>query len=261
MLYGPHPGQKLIVTEGKPASAVAAQPGVFATTHWSVVLAAGDADTPQSSAALEKLCRTYWYPLYAHIRRRGYSEEEAKDLTQELFQRLLERQFLCGLLREGGRFRSFLLTALDRFLVEHWQRSRAQKRGGGQPIVSIDAQTAEERYRLEPRDERTPETIYEYRWAMTLLDQVLGRLQQEFSEAGKDELFNMLRNYMVEGATEMSYADGARRLGMSEAALRKAVERLRLRYQELFRQEIAHTVTSPAEVEDELRYLQTVMRG
>ena len=141
-----------------------------------------------------------------HIRRRGYSEEEAKDLTQELFQRLLERQFLCGLLREGGRFRSFLLTALDRFLVEHWQRSRAQKRGGGQPIVSIDAQTAEERYRLEPRDERTPETIYEYRWAMALLDQVLGRLQQEFSEAGKDEVFNTLRNYMVEGATEMSYA-------------------------------------------------------
>jgi len=141
------------MTEGKPASAVTAQPAVFATTHWSVVLAAGEADTPQSSAALEKLCRTYWYPLYAHIRRRGYSEEEAKDLTQELFERLLERQFLCGLLREGGRFRSFLLTALDRFLVEHWQRSRAQKRGGGQPIVSIDAQTAEERYRLEPRDD------------------------------------------------------------------------------------------------------------
>ena len=145
--------------------------------------------------------------------------------------------------------------------MEQWQRSRAQKRGGGQPIVSIDAQTAEERYWLEPRDERTPETIYEYRWAMALLDQVLGQLQQEFSEAGKDELFNQLRNYMVEGATEMSYAEGARRLGMSEAALRKAVERLRLRYQELFRQEIAHTVTSPAEVEDELRHLQTVMRG
>ena len=249
------------MTEGTPASPITAQAAVFATTHWSVVLAAGETDTPQSSAALEKLCRTYWYPLYAHIRRRGYSDEDAKDLTQELFQRLLERQFLCGLLREGVRFRSFLLTALDRFLVEHWQRSRAQKRGGGQPIVSIDAHNAEERYRLEPRDERTPEAIYEHRWAMALLDQVLGRLQQEFSEAGKDELFNTLRNYMVEGATEMSYAEGARRLGISEAALRKAVERLRLRYQELFRQEIAHTVTSPAEVEDELRHLQTVMRG
>jgi RNA polymerase sigma-70 factor (ECF subfamily) len=233
----------------------------FTTTHWSVVLAARDGHTPESSAALEKLCRAYWYPLYAHIRRRGYPEEEAKDLTQELFQRLLERQFLSGLLREGGRFRSFLLTALDHFLTEHWHRSRAQKRGGGQPIISIDAPTAEERYRLEPRDERTPEIIYEYRWAMTLLDQVLCRLQQEFSEAGKHELFNQLRTYLVEGATEMSYAEGARRLGMSEAALRKAVERLRLRYQELFRQEIAHTVTSPAEVEDELRHLQTVMRG
>ena len=249
------------MTDGSHESGTTPEVRVFATTHWSVVLAAGGADTPQSSAALEKLCRTYWYPLYAHTRRRGYSEEEAKDLTQELFQRLLERQFLCGLLREGGRFRSFLLTALGHFLAEHWQRSQAQKRGGGQPIVSIDGQTAEERYRLEPRDERTPETIYEYRWAMTLLDQVLDRLQQEFSEAGQDELFNQLRNYMVEGAAEMSYAEGARRLGMSEAALRKAVERLRLRYQELFRQEIADTVTSPAEVEDELRHLQTVMRG
>ena len=151
LLYDAHPGQSLIMTDGTPTFGVTAQPAVFATTHWSVVLAAGEADTPQSSAALEKLCRTYWYPLYAHIRRRGYSEEEAKDLTQELFQRLLERQFLCGLLREGGRFRSFLLTALDRFLVEHWQRSRAQNRGGGQPIVSIDAHTAEERCRLEPR--------------------------------------------------------------------------------------------------------------
>src|SRR5689334_586117 len=178
LLYGPQPGQSLSMSENKPASRVMAQPAVFATTHWSVVLAAGEADTSQSLAALEKLCRAYWYPLYAHIRRRGYSEEEAKDLTQELFERLLERQFLCGLLREGGRFRSFLLTALDRFLVEQWQRSRAQKRGGGQPIVSIDAQTAEERYRLEPRDERTPEAIYEHRWAMALLDQVLGRLQQ-----------------------------------------------------------------------------------
>jgi RNA polymerase sigma-70 factor (ECF subfamily) len=249
------------MTAGTSASSVTAQPQVFATTHWSVVLAAGGADTPQSSAALEKLCRTYWYPLYAHTRRRGYSEEEAQDLTQELFQRLLERQFLGGLLREGGRFRSFLLTALGNCLAEHWQRSRAQKRGGGQPIVSIDAQTAEERYRLEPRDDRTPETIYEYRWAMTLLDQVLDRLKQEFFEAGQAQLFNQLRNYMVEGATDISYAEGARRLGMSEAALRKAVERLRRRYQELFRQEIAHTVTSPAEVEDELRHLQTVMRG
>lgn len=257
----PESKQSVGMPDGSLERGITPQIRVFATTHWSVVLAAGEAGTPQSSAALEKLCRTYWYPLYAHIRRRGYSEEEAKDLTQELFERLLERQFLCGLLREGGRFRSFLLTALDRFLVEHWQRSRAQKRGGGQPIVSIDAQTAEDRYRLEPRDERTPETIYEYRWAMALLDQVLGRLQQEFSEAGKDEAFNTLRNYMVEGTTEMSYAEGARRLGMTEAALRKAVERLRLRYQELFRQEIAHTVTSPAEVEDELRHLQTVMRG
>jgi RNA polymerase sigma factor (sigma-70 family) len=233
----------------------------FTTTHWSVVLAAKEGQTPESFAALEKLCRTYWYPLYAHIRRRGYSESDAQDLTQELFKRLLEKQFLSGLLREGGRFRSFLLTALQRFLVENWERSRAQKRGGGQPIISIDAQTAEERYRLEPRDERTPETFYNYRWAMALLDQVLSRLQEECSEAGKEELFHQLRTYMVEGATEMSYAEGAQRLGMTEEALRKAVQRLRKRYQELFRQEISETLANPAEVEEELRYLQTVMRG
>jgi len=249
------------MTEGRPASAVTAHPAVFATTHWSVVLAAKDGHTPESCAALEKLCRAYWYPLYAHIRRRGYAENEAQDLTQGLFQRLLQQQFLSGLLREGGRFRSYLITALRHHLAEDWQRSRAQKRGGGEPIISIDAQSAEDRYRLEPRDERTPETIYEYRWAMALLDQVLGRLQQEFSDTGKSELFNELRTYMVEGATEMSYAEGASRLGMSEEALRKAVQRLRKRYQELFRQEIAQTLANPAEVEDELLHLQAVMRG
>jgi len=247
-----------IAESTKELSCVAAQ---FTTTHWSVVLAAKDGQTPESFAALEKLCRTYWYPLYAHIRRRGYSEHDAQDLTQELFNRLLEKQFLSGLLREGGRFRSFLLTALQHFLAEHWQRSRAQKRGGGQPVISIDAQTAEERYRLEPRDERTPEKLYDYRWAMALLDQVLGRLQQEFSEAGKGELFHQLRTCMVEGATDTSYAEGAQRLGMTEEALRKAVQRLRKRYQELFRQEISQTLANPAEVEEELRHLQAVMRG
>jgi RNA polymerase sigma factor (sigma-70 family) len=215
----------------------------------------------KSFAALEKLCRTYWYPLYVHIRRRGYAEEEAKDLTQALFQRLLEKQFLSGLRREGGRFRSFLLTALQHLLVDHWERSRAQKRGGGQPLISIDAQSAEERYQLEPRDERTPELLYDYRWAMALLDQVLSRLELEFSEAGKQQLFLQLRTFMFEGSTKMSYAEGARQLGMTEEALRKAVQRLRKRYQELFRQEISQTLANPAEVEEELRHLQTVMRG
>jgi RNA polymerase sigma factor (sigma-70 family) len=249
------------MTEGGFESCATPQLKVFATTHWSVVLAASEAHTPESDAALEKLCRVYWYPLYAHIRRRGYREEEAQDLTQEVFKRLLDRQFLSGLLRDGGRFRSFLLTALNNFLAEHWQRSRAQKRGGGEPIIAIDAQTAEERYRLEPRDERTPENIYEYRWAMALLDQVLCRLAQEFSEAGKEEQFKRLRTYLVDGATEMSYAEGARELGMSEESLRKTVQRLRKRYQELFRHELTQTLANPAEVEDELRHLQTVMRS
>src|SRR6266487_3606715 len=233
--------------------------GTFATTHWSVVLAARATDAPQAAAALEKLCRTYWYPLYAYLRRRGYGEHDAQDLTQGFFAHLFERDWLHGVAKEKGRFRSFLLASLNYFLADQRDRANAQKRGGGRPIISFDAHEAEERYRLEPMDERSPDKLFERRWAMTLLDQVLARLAQEFSDAGKRELFNRLQPFLVEGTGERTYAESARAVGMSEEALKKAVQRMRRRYHELFREEIAQTVASPEEVEEELRHLCAVL--
>ena len=230
----------------------------FTTTHWSVVLAARATDAPQAAAALEKLCRTYWYPLYAYLRRRGYGEHDAQDMTQGFFAHLLERDWLQGVAREKGRFRSFLLAALNYFLADQRDRATAQKRGGGQPVISFDAHEAEERYRLEPVDERSPDKLFEQRWAMALLDQVLARLAQEFSDAGKLELFNQLQPFLVEGTGEKTYAETARE-GMTEEALKKAVQRMRRRYHQLFREEIAQTVASPEEVEEELRHLCAVL--
>ena len=249
------------MTEGKPASGVMAQPGVFATTHWSVVLAAGEADTPQSSAALEKLCRTYWYPIYAYLRRRGYGEHDAQDLTQGFFAQLLERRSIQSVEREKGKFRSFLLASLNYYVADERDRANAQKRGGGREVLSLDVQEAEQRYRLEPVDERSPEKIFEHRWAMTLLDQVLVRLGQEFAEAGKRELFERLQAFLVEGTGERTYAEVAREMGMTEEAVKKAAQRMQRRYHQLFREEIAQTVASPAEVDEELRHLCQVLNG
>jgi DNA-directed RNA polymerase specialized sigma24 family protein len=231
----------------------------FVTTHWSVVLAARETDAPQAAAALEKLCRTYWYPLYAYLRRRGYGEHDAQDLTQGFFAHLFERDWLQRVAREKGRFRSYLLAALNYFLADQRDRASAQKRGGGRPIISFDAHEAEERYRLEPVDERSPDKLFERRWAMTLLDQVLSRQAQEFSDAGKRELFNRLQPFLVEGSSENTYAEIAREGGISEEALKKAVQRMRRRYHQLFREEIAQTVASPEEVEDELRHLCAIL--
>ena len=235
--------------------------GIFATTHWSVVLAAREPDAPQAAAALEKLCRTYWYPLYAYLRRRGYGEHDAQDLTQGFFEHLFERDWLQNVARDKGRFRSFLRASLNYFLADQRDRANAQKRGGGRPIISFDAHEAEERYRLEPVDERSPDKLFERRWAMTLLDQVLARLAQEFSDAGKRELFNRLQPFLVEGSSEKTYAEIAREAGMTEEALKKAVQRMRRRYHQLFREEIAQTVASPEEVEEELRHLCQVLSG
>ena len=237
-------------------AAAAAQ---FTTTHWSVVLAARAPDAPQAAAALAKLCRTYWYPLYAYLRRRGYGEHDAEDFTQGFFAHLFERDWLQSVAREKGRFRSFLLASLNYFLADQRDRAQAQKRGGGQPNISFDAHDAEERYRLEPVDERSPDKLFERRWAMALLDQVLTRLAQEFSDAGKLELFNRLQPFLVEGTGETTYAETARVGGLSEEALKKAVQRMRRRYHQLFREEIAQTVVSPAEVEEELRHLCAVL--
>ena len=203
------------------------KPGVFATTHWSVVLAAGQAGSPQAIEALERLCSTYWYPLYVYVRRRGYNEPDARDLTQGLFAHLLERDALQCVSAEKGKFRSFLLASLNYFLADTRDRALAQKRGGGRDVVSFDAQEAEERYRLEPIDPQSPDRIFERRWALAMLDQVLARLEKEFVKAGKEELFQRLRGFLVEGAGEGTYAEAARDLELTEEAVKKSVQRMR----------------------------------
>jgi len=235
-------------------------PGLFATTHWSVVLAAKQGDAPDARTALEKLCRTYWYPLYAYVRREGYNAPDAQDLTQEFFARLLEKDYLAQVEREKGKFRSFLLAALRHFLSDQRDRARAAKRGGGAEVLSLDAQEAEERYRLEPVDRMDAEKIFERRWAMTLLEQALTRLRDESIIAGKAELFERLRDF-VAGESDVSCSEAAVQLGQTESAVKSAVYRLRQRYRELVREEIAHTVADPAEIDEEIRYLIAVIGG
>jgi RNA polymerase sigma factor (sigma-70 family) len=223
------------------------------------VLAAGGLAGSEASGALEKLCQTYWYPLYAYLRRRGHGEHDAQDLTQGFFAHLLERRALERIDRDKGRFRSFLLASMNYFLANERDRAMAQKRGGGHTVVSLDADEAEQRYRLEPMDTRTPDNVFEHRWAMTLLDQVLARLKEEFTRAQKKELFDHLQPFLVEGNGEQTYAEAARQTALSEDAFKKAVQRMRRRYHELFREEIAQTVASAGDVEEELRYLCAVL--
>jgi RNA polymerase sigma-70 factor (ECF subfamily) len=199
--------------------------------------------------------------LYAHVRRRGHNEHDAEDLIQGFFAQLLERDWLHGVTNEKGRFRSFLLASLKYFLADQHDRATAQKRGDGGTLISFDSSKAEERYRLEPVDERSPDKIFEYRWAMTLLDQVLARLAREFADARKTHLFKLLQPFLVAGGGTMTYAQIAAEAGLSEEAFKKAVQRMRHRYHQLFREEIAQTVASPAEVEEELRHLCAVMGG
>ena len=225
------------------------------------MLAAGDAQSPQATAALELLCGTYWYPLYAYLRRRGYGHEDAQDLTQGYLLQLLERQSFARLDRSKGRFRSFLLAGMNYFLADQHDRASAQKRGGGHPILSLDAQAADRRYRLEAVDDRSPDKLFERSWALALLDCVLARLEQEFREAGKAELFERLRVFLVADRGQETYADVAEGAGMTGEAVRKAVHRMRQRYYELFRETIAQTVADPAEVEEEMHYLCRVIAG
>ncbi|MHC1764360.1 MAG: RNA polymerase sigma factor [Verrucomicrobiia bacterium] len=234
--------------------------GLFTTTHWSVVLAAGQTKLPQAAQALEALCRTYWYPLYAYVRREGFGAVDAQDLAQEFFARLLAKNYLGQVGPQKGKFRSFLLAALRHFLSDQRDRARAAKRGGGAEVFSLDAQEAEARYRLEPVDRMDAEKIFERRWAMTLLERALTRLRDESVVAGKAEWFDRLRDF-VAGESEVSCGDAAVQLGQTESAVKSAVHRLRQRYRELVREEIAQTVTDPAEIEAEIRYLITVMSG
>ena len=234
---------------------------VFVTTHWSVVLTAGRKDTARARDALARLCQTYWHPLYAYVRRVGNSPHDAQDLTQEFFARLLAKNYLAGADESRGRFRSFLLASLKHFLANEWHKASAQKRGGGQIPIPIDVATAETSFGFEPADTVTAEKIYERRWALTLLDLVLRRLREEYVRDGKQKLFEQLKPTLTEASRTVAYAEIARRLDTTEGAVKVAVHRLRQRYRELLRAEIADTVASPEEVEDELRNLFAALAG
>ncbi len=224
----------------------------FTTTHWSVVLAAARPDEPDAAAALESLCRAYWYPLYAYVRRRGYGHEDAQDFTQGFIAQLLQRKSLLRADPGKGRFRSFLLGGMNYFLADELAREQAKKRGGGQTLVFLDAQSAEQRYGLEPVEPMDPDKLFERRWALTLLDRVLERLEAEFRVGGKSQLFERLRDFLL-GNREATYQEAGARLGMSEGAIKVAVHRMRQRYRELFLEEVAQTVADPAEAEEEMR--------
>jgi RNA polymerase sigma-70 factor (ECF subfamily) len=248
----------LVSEEGKESSAGSA--GWFVTTHWSVVLAAGDASSPRAQAALEALCRAYWYPLYAYVRRKGYGADVAQDLTQEFFARLLARNYLSVADRNKGKFRSFLLGSLEHFLARQWTKAHAQKRGGGKAALSLDGMDAENRYLLEPAHELTPEKIFDRRWATTLLDKAMSRLREECVADDKGNLFSKVESFLSGEKGEASYADIGAALKMSEGAIKVAVHRLRQRYGELVRAEIAQTVATPDQADEELRYLFAVLR-
>ena len=233
--------------------------GVFATTHWSVIAAAADTESPQAQEALADLCRAYWYPIYAHIRSRGYNPHDAQDLTQGLFLRLLQKDFLMRVKPQKGRFRSYLLGAVKHFLADESERKNAQKRGGGKVHISFDAMEAEDRFLTEQADDQTPDRLFDRRWAWSLLDGVMERLRAEQTEESNAAVFEALRPHLVAGAEDKSYASVASALGVSETAVRQAVCHLRQRYHRLFWDEISHTVSTRIEAEEEVRYLCSVI--
>ena len=231
----------------------------FAATRWSMVLLAGQSHSPEAASALEKLCRAYWYPLYAFVRRTGRSEHEAQDLTQEFFYRLIEKRTLRAADQTKGKFRSFLISSMKNFLANEWDRAQAQKRGGGQTHFSLDAETAEERYKLEPAHFETPEKLYEQSWAQSVLEQVFARLRAESEASGKSRRFEELKPFLTAEPDASSYAAVGARLGISESAVKSAVHRLRQRFGELLRDEIGQTVADPREIDQEIRHLAGVL--
>jgi len=231
------------------------QDDYFATTHWTVVLTAGRRHTPQSDVALEELCRTYWYPLYAFVRRQGHTREDAEDLTQAFFSRFLAKNYLEKIRSGNGRFRGFLLASLKHFLINEWVRARRIKRGGGQAMLSLDWQDADSRYTISPPDNLSPDKLYDRAWAVTLLERVIVRLRQEAAAAENVGQFEKLKPFLTAGKGAIPYAEVAATSGMPEGTVRVAVHRLRRRYRELLRDEIAHTLSDPGQVEEEMRAL------
>jgi RNA polymerase sigma factor (sigma-70 family) len=243
---------------GQPGGAKTGAP-VFSTTHWSVVLAAGQQKSPEAAQALEKLCRTYWQPLYVYVRRRGYNPDDAQDLTQQFFALFLEKEGFSLADPDRGKFRTFLLTAIQHFLADEWKRAHRAKRGGGARVVSLDTQAAEERCRAGLAEALPPDRAYERCWAITLLEQVLSSLRGQYLQAGKGRLFEALEDFLWGPDASMSYARVAEELDMTEGAVRVAVHRLREHYRDRLRAEVAHTVDQPGSVDEELRYLIALM--
>ena len=243
------------MTTEHPTSATTAPGDVFATTHWTVVLAAGRKSTPQADVALEELCRTYWYPLYGYVRRHGHSREDAEDLTQAFFARFLEKNYLEGLGSEKGKFRAFLLASLKHFLANEWDRASRQKRGGGVTTLSLDWRDADTRYQIDPADMLSPDKLFDRAWAVTLLERVIVRLRDECAADGRSALFDRLKPFLMVGRSDIPHAQAAAELGMAEGAVRVAVHRLRRRYRQLLREEIAQTLSDPVQVDEEMRAL------
>jgi len=228
---------------------------IFATTQWSMVVAVRDGGSAEAFTALEGLCRSYWRPVYAYIRRDGFSREDAQDLTEEFFRRLIEKEWIDRLEHRRGKFRSFLLTFLKHFLSDERDRVRAKKRGGGQHFISLDELKAGESDAFEPRESLTADQVFERRWAQTLMERAVARLRQEYVEAGQSELFDQLRELHPGERGERHYAQIGQRLGMSEGAIKSAMHRLRLRHRDVLRHEIGRTVSTRGEVDDEIRHL------
>jgi RNA polymerase sigma factor (sigma-70 family) len=245
-----------VLPSDPPSTASPPHQAAFVTTHWSVVLAAGQGGSPSATTALEKLCRAYWYPLYAFVRRLGNSADDAQDLTQGFFLQLLERRLVAKADPLAGRFRSFLLASLKHFLAHEHERATALKRGGGTSLVSFDQLEPEQRYALEPQDAATPEVLFERRWALQQIENALACLQAEYTKAGRGPLFELLKDYVWGDQNMLTLAQIADRLDLTEEAVKKAVQRLRQHFRDCLRSEVAQTVSTPNEIDEELRHLR-----
>lgn len=234
---------------------------IFVTTRWTVVLSAGRKSSPQSDRALDELCQTYWYPLYAYVRRQGRTKEDAEDLVQAFFEKFLAKNYLERLSAARGKFRAFLLASVKHFLANEWDKSQRQKRGGGVTHLSLDWQQADERFHLDPPDPSSPDKAFDREWALALLERVIAQLSAECVTDGKGPLFEQVKGLLMMEASVIPYAQASEALGLEEGAVRVAVHRLRKRYRALLRDEIAQTLDNPAQVADELRSLQAALAG